>query len=790
MATAKDILNFGVIQRKSNKDSVTPHKIAVVLLIREFCLLKAKARTDQLVKHEDGSVFTVEPQHRRDLCMLVLKLIQCPDLELNELRAIMSSGKYALLTAHVQNFDKKLVEILQKGVSSILDLIQSLRRLMVEPSHMVPAIVHKSSVIGLYIRRIMVLFDKLSFSQVVGIFQAFKLYYERSISKPRLAADTSEESEEAGSDMECSLCVNEPSKQIPEKELPSLAVGDSGSSNPERVCWSRRQAELFIAQQASLMQTNEMAALSPPELQERIKELLRANPEYAEAHYLSYLNCLRVKEFCGASDSLFHCFDRNSFVSDSKGNNQDEKSRGFRYAALNLAVLHAQFGHKKEALHALKEAIMTSHEANDNVCLQHALAWLYKLSDDNKEMLMERSISRSGDLSLSYLTSLGIQSFAQYAGVTGGKPALVFDLLMKSDVLNCQHSMIDLMTNSYAQKAALWCLYGKTEMSSLSSQLLLHLNTSNPTQGVQSYNGEGTCQAICNVANILTEEGEYHLATQVLVNARERFPHEPISHAWIFCEQILCFTKAMHHGKWQEAGHAVARLAAINKWESKLRKAELLVAMGNYPGAAVYVHSVLDYFRHRSETECVCPSLRVRALILAAELQSSCATATSASAGAISLLTTALALAQLHYLDYLAAIVALHLANLQLQMGLPSQALKLTDQSLLIILSHGGAYDQGRALLLFAKCKVAAAAGQPPDVRKKAFNEAICLLNKVKINFQKTEAYYRVKDVLYLQALLYNEIGCVAERKRCALEFRHLDEQYPTKLTTTLLTHL
>jgi hypothetical protein len=66
----------------------------------------------------------------------------------------------------------------------------------------------------------MVLFDKLSFSQVVGTFQAFKLYYERSISKPQLPVDTSEESEEAGSDMECSLCVNEPSKQIPGKELP------------------------------------------------------------------------------------------------------------------------------------------------------------------------------------------------------------------------------------------------------------------------------------------------------------------------------------------------------------------------------------------------------------------------------------------------------------------------------------------------------------------------------------------------------------------------------------------
>jgi hypothetical protein len=95
------------------------------------------------------------------------------------------------------------------------------------------------------------------------------------------------------------------------------------------------------------------------------------------------------------------------------------------------------------------------------------------------------------------------------------------------------------------------------------------------------------------------------------------------------------------------------------------RRAELFVAMGDYPGAASYEHDVLDYFRHRSEAESVCPSLRVRALILAAELQSCCASSTSAPAGSVSLLTTSLALAQLHYLDYLAALVALHLANLQ-----------------------------------------------------------------------------------------------------------------------------
>ncbi|PSN35870.1 Anaphase-promoting complex subunit 5 [Blattella germanica] len=799
MAGAKDILNFGVIQKKSNKDSVTPHKIAVVLLIREFCSFKNKVRTDQMHKFDDGTRFGLEPHYKRDFCTLVLKLIQCPDLELHELQAILTSGNYNLLPLHLQNFNQQLMEIHQNGVGSILDLIQNLSRLIVEPTHMVAPVVHKSSIIGLYIRRIMILFDKLSFSQVVGIYQTFKQYYEKYINK-HPPTDVREDPGKSGTDIDFSISIDqrlsiiteEPIKQFTEKELGCFGATNSNTSNNNsgRVCWSRRQAELFIAQQATLIQTNELAALPPPELQDRIRELLRANPEYAEAHFLSYLNCLRVKEFCGAMDSLFHCFDRNSLVSDNKISSLEEKSRGYRYAALNLAILLAKFNHKKEALYALKEAIMMAHEANDNVCLQHALAWLYKLGDDNKEILMERSISKSSDLSLSYLTSLGIQSFAQFAGVTGGKPALVYDLSMKSDVLNCQHSMIDLMTNSYAQKAALWSLYGKSEMSMLSSQLLLHLNTSNPTQGVQSFNGEGTCQALCNVANTLTEEGEYNLASQILVSAKERFPHETHSHAWIFSEQILAFTKAMHHEKWQIAENAVTSLEAIDKWESKLRRAELCVAKGDFPGADEHVHNVLDYCRQHSEAECVCPSLRVRALILAAELQSSCATTTSAPSGAISLLTTALALAQLHYLDYLAALIGLHLANIQLQMKLPSQALKLINQSLLVILSHGSCYDQGRALLLFAKCKVAAASGKSAEQRKGVLIDAVNMLKEVKISFQKIEAYGRVKDVVYLQALLYNEINYDSERNKCALEFRLLDEQYPTKIATTLLTRL
>lgn len=58
-------------------------------------------------------------------------------------------------------------------------------------------------------------------------------------------------------------------------------------------------------------------------------------------HFLSFLNCLRVKEFGGAVESLYHFFDRSALITTN-----EEKSKGFRYAALSLAALHAKFDNK------------------------------------------------------------------------------------------------------------------------------------------------------------------------------------------------------------------------------------------------------------------------------------------------------------------------------------------------------------------------------------------------------------------------------------------------------------
>ena len=71
-------------------------------------------------------------------------------------------------------------------------------------------------------------------------------------------------------------------------------------------------------------------------------------------HFLSYLNSLRVKEYCTALNNLFHYFDRKtSFTVEQtppqQGQNKHKDEEVHRrYAALNLAALHYRFGHKYE----------------------------------------------------------------------------------------------------------------------------------------------------------------------------------------------------------------------------------------------------------------------------------------------------------------------------------------------------------------------------------------------------------------------------------------------------------
>lgn len=89
-----------------------------------------------------------------------------------------------------------------------------------------------------------------------------------------------------------------------------------------------------------------------------------------------------------------------------------------------------------------------------------------------------------------------------------------------------------------------------------------------------------------------------------------------------------------------------------------------------------------------------------------------------------------------------------------LLIGLTSQSLSILDKCLIQILGHGGCYDRARAMLLYVKCLVADSHKLDDNQRKDVILESVKLLNNVKDDFKKVEAYSRMKDVLYLQVCI------------------------------------
>lgn len=738
------------VQRKMFRDHITAHKIALLTLIKEFCNVKSKSRCVKPFQQPDENMWVHTNQQNREFAITMLKLIQNPDMDLKRLNNIV----HPILHPNTyQLFIDRLQELRKQGLAGIMDYIQTLEPLLVDPAPCVP-IVHKSSVLGLFIRRMLLAFDKLSFSLVTKLCNKFFAYYDaafgcisESLCTSEIGISEPQDSEEALEDSDFD-------------EIPVLA--------------SQKQAEFFIAQQAALLQINENEALSPLQLQQKIRELLKGNPELAEAHYLSFLNSLRVKEYCGAIENLYHHFDRNTSVpQDSKVTPvSEDATRSFRYAALNLAVLYARFGHKEEAFAALSEAIMLAQEVNDNICLQHALTWLYRLSSDNTEILIERSVSKSGELNLWYLSSLGVQALAQKKSVSSDNPAHIFDLEMKSDILNCQHSMTELMGSAYAQRAALWTYYGNNCMASLVSQLLLHLNTSDPIRGGVYHIGEGTCLAIRNLAQSFALEGQICLAGAMLDHAKELFPaHTEHSHVWKFCEQIMKFEKALYHGRWQEAKKVVIGVEVINADEAQYRRSQLLVHEGNEFEAFQWIKKSLSELEKQKSA----PYFHVRTLLLKAQLLCR----TSNYTQAIPPLMICLSLCKNNNLLYYEALTILHLASVQLMLNLPNQALHLLDQIFITLLSHGSNYDKGCLYLTYAKCTVASAQmEESAENRMKAMHRALKTGNRAIDYFMSLDAVHRAKDAICWQCHVYNELGMTSERNSFAYLFKNLDQQF------------
>ena len=201
-------------------------------------------------------------------------------------------------------------------------------------------------------------------------------------------------------------------------------------------------------------------SLHPVSLQNEIKALLKLAPNVCKAHFLSYLNALRVGSVCEAADSLRRYFDLNRVYSfDPEHRNESspnangdgdvswnkERKALFQYISLSLAVMNLHFGFLDEAKKSLGDCMRTAQEVNDQRCLANAMGWLYRLLDmessisysmkANKHLpLLEKFVSRASELSLNDLSiqgdSLLVQNHLRY----GKTPSDVLKTLLHSAI--------------------------------------------------------------------------------------------------------------------------------------------------------------------------------------------------------------------------------------------------------------------------------------------------------------------------------------------------------------------
>lgn len=119
-------------------------------------------------------------------------------------------------------------------------------------------------------------------------------------------------------------------------------------------------------------------------------------------------------------------------------------------------------------------------------------------------------------------------------------------------------------------------------------------------------------------------------------------------------------------------------------------------------------------------------------------------------------------------------------------MGLITNALELVQKYMSTIHTHGSLYQQGLVTLLKARCLLAGTKTTKDD-RETQKDDILSLLNRSKKIFEDVEAFYLVKDIVFLKALLFHSLGCEKERNTQAMHFRQLDEQYPVKTSNDIL---
>lgn len=650
---------------------------------------------------------------------------------------MLTSSEYEIHPSHLKGFENCINDLNALKIENLFDLQNMMEKILSENSG-----ISQFGVVGLYIRRIVVVIDRMSFSEMLALHKSILLYYEKGLRRLTFLK----------------------SPKVNENNILDAKIHQRNDFSK----WSIKQAELFVAQQIALLENNEIRSYKPIVMQKMLNKIINDNPLFSQAYFLSYMNNLRLRDFYNSIYALHRSFDRNPVQIF-----HPFEIRGVQYSSLNLAILHANFNHKEEALSTLKECIILAQESGDHHCLQLANAW-FCILNDREIKLKQKFITDQTDLITIQSKSLNIQFIVKVSAFCGFRPTQLFELLLKSNELNCKNSLMELIANCFAQRSALWTLYGESGIASLCSQALLKLNKSWAFGDVG--NSESICQVLCCLALWFSIQGELTLSGTILYHTKERFIRDPLARSWMICDCYITINQAIYKHKWQDAIKACYQLYIFDKNAGILQKASINIAKRNLHLARRILHKFLYRESLNNITNDLDSLTKVKGLILLAYTM--IINENVISPEIIDILNKASTIAKVAFLGYEEAIIDMIFAYVFLHMKMPKKALKTIKSCMGTILTNGGIYDRARVILLYTKCLTASVTTKTEKLER--ISECIDMLNDAVEYFKKLEAHTKVKDVYNFLTIFYHEVELYKERNNIAFKLKRYDQEFPT----------
>ena len=420
----------------------TPHSVAVCTLIAlhsdpSSLIHKSTHKTSSSSKSTNDDDFSLVDIEEHLSKLIKFLVFHGDTMPLHNLLNLLSgkSGSFA----HAAQF---LLEDLNQScvsIDSLVDLYAALRATIAQ------GIVDGDSAHGIYVRKHCLGFDELAFESVGRFWESFCDYVYDASDWPNIHHGRSiHHGEGKHSSNDCDedgiLMTNDEDRNAFYMDghiLQQQGEEKQHSLDPNWPLAPHQISRMLFKQSLNLQQ--ESGKVSYVDMEAKIQELLKENPELTLAHFLRFLNDIMHGERAGALDSFHRYFDyamiqntkfrlsqpslpsnhnnnsnnnnnTNNNIGNRDGNdNNTSSTRVVQYSSVLLASLFHKFANDELSSIAANEAIRAAQQSGDEACLAYALGWLSASNSNDHNAFGMSDFSSNGMETLSRASNKAAQ---------------------------------------------------------------------------------------------------------------------------------------------------------------------------------------------------------------------------------------------------------------------------------------------------------------------------------------------------------------------------------------------